>query len=64
MRPMMKIMGVEVHACAVIRDGSCAMVAATNTYIPHLTDASMAETYALKRKTGSVSIQFAVPLRL
>jgi len=32
----------------VIRDSSGGMIAATNTYIPHLVDTQMAEAYALK----------------
>jgi len=32
----------------VIRDSSGGMIASTNTYIPHLVDAQMAEAYALK----------------
>jgi hypothetical protein len=33
---------------AIIRDSSGGMIAVTNTYIPHLADAPMAEAYALK----------------
>jgi ribonuclease HI len=33
---------------AIIRDSSGGMIAVTNTYIPHLVDAPMAEAYALK----------------
>jgi hypothetical protein len=35
---------------AIIRDDSGGMVAATNTFIPHLVDAPMAEAYALKER--------------